>query len=431
MSETAQPLGIVPLARPPDADVELPGSKSETNRALVCAALAVGTSSLRQVLLADDTEAMLGCLTSLGVDVTVDRDERQVVVQGTSGSLPPGPATLDARMSGTTARFVAPVLALGRGRYRLTGHPQLLARPMAPSLAALRDLGVTVEDDAAPGHLPVTVDGSGTLAGGRVALAADVSSQFMSGLLLAAPCMEKGLLVDVTTPAVSRPYLDLTAAVMRLFGATVEHAGDTWTVHPGGYRAADLTVEPDASAASYFFAAAAICGGRVRVPGLGRTTAQGDLRFVQLLAEMGADVEVSDRWTEVRGAGELWGVDVDLADLSDTAPTLAVVAACATGPTRVRGVGFIRRKETDRIAAIVTELRRCGVDAVEETDGFVVRPAGGGPHGAVVATYDDHRMAMSFAVLGLRIPGIEIADPGCVAKTFPDYFEVLDRLRVA
>ena len=404
---------IEPLGRPLDAEVRLPGSKSITNRALVCAALAEGRSELRGALQADDTEAMVGCLTALGAAITDDW-----VVTGTGGRLRPGPVTVDARMSGTTARFVAPLLALGTGRYRLVGHPQLMARPMGPTFDALRALGARVDGDS----LPVEI-AAGGVAGGTVALPGDVSSQFLSGLLLAAPLMRDGLTVELTTELVSRPYVELTTAVMSAFGVDV----DGFTVAPQRYRATTFDVEPDASAASYFAAAAAICGGRVRILGLDAASAQGDLVFVDLLERMGAAVERGDGWIEVRGTGDVVGIDADLADLSDTAPTLAVVAACASTPTRVTGIGFIRAKESDRIAAVVTELRRCGVDAEEEDDGFVVRP--GAPHGARIETYDDHRMAMSFAVLGLRVPGIVIDDPGCVAKTFPSFFEVLESLR--
>jgi 3-phosphoshikimate 1-carboxyvinyltransferase len=398
-----------------DADVRLPGSKSITNRALVCAALADGRSTLHGALRADDTEAMVDCVTTLGAAVTDDWQ-----VDGTGGRLRPGPLTVDARMSGTTARFLAPVLALGKGEYRLTGHPQLAGRPMKPAFDALRSLGARVDGDA----LPVTIHGGGAT-GGTVAVSGDVSSQFLSGLLLAAPLLTDGLTIEVTTELVSQPYVAMTTSVMGAFGVEV----DGFTVGPQRYRPASFAVEPDATAASYFAAAAAICGGRVRILGLDRTSTQGDVAFVDVLAAMGADVEDGDGWIEVRGTGELRGVTVDLGALSDTAPTLAVVAACASTPTRVTGIGFIRAKESDRIAAIVTELRRCGVDAEEEPDGFVVRPGGDGPRRATVETYDDHRMAMSFAVLGLRVPGIELTDPGCVAKTFPTFFEVLESLR--
>jgi 3-phosphoshikimate 1-carboxyvinyltransferase len=232
----------------------------------------------------------------------------------------------------------------------------------------------------------------------------DVSSQFVSGLLMA------GFDVDVSTELISKPYVDMTRAVMRAF------------TRPGRYA-----IEPDASAASYFFAAAAICDGRVTVEGLGRGSLQGDLGFVDVLASMGAGVEREDERTTVRGVGRLRGIDVDLRDLSDTVPTLAAVAVFADSPTTISGVGFIRGKESDRIAAVVTELRRCGVEAVEHEDGLTIVPGLVQP--ARVQTYDDHRIAMAFALIGLRAPGIEIADPGCVAKTFPRYFETLDALR--
>lgn len=417
-------LEIEPLAAAPDADVVVPGSKSHTNRALVCAALADGTSHLRGVLVADDTEAMCGLLADLGLDLQLDRADRSVRLHGGAGAVPPGPAAVDARQSGTTGRFALPMLACGRGTYVLDGDEQLRARPFDTLVDALTSLGVDVRGRS----LPLTVEATGALPGGRVALGGSVSSQFLSGLLLAAPCATSELLVELVDQPVSTPYIDLTLSTMRQFGADVGESGHrSFRVRPTGYRAAEVRIEPDASAASYFFAAAAITGGRVRVEGLGRSTVQGDLRFVDVLAEMGADVDVGAEHTEVRGTGVLRGVDIDLADLSDTAQTLAVVAPFASSPTRVTGIGFIRRKETDRIAAVVTELRRRGIPAAEEDDGFVVHP--GAPAPGVVATYDDHRMAMSFALLGLAHPGIVIDSPSCVSKTFPDFFAVLDGLR--
>jgi 3-phosphoshikimate 1-carboxyvinyltransferase len=392
-------LPVVPLAIPPDTVVHVPGSKSLTNRALVCAALAGGESTIEGALEADDTDAMRSCLAALE-----------------SGDM------LDARSSGTTARFVLPLLAARRGRFHLDGTGSLRARPMGPLFESLRALGAAVEELSAPGHLPVVVSG-GPVRGGRVEVAGDVTSQFLSGLLLAGPCLAEGIEVVPTTALVSVPYLDMTASVMRAFGAHV----DGWKVAPGGYTSAHYSIEPDASAASYFFAAAAITGGRVTVPGLGLFALQGDLRFVDVLAQMGASVDIGEDATTVTGTGELHGIDVDLRDLPDMAQTLAVVSVFADGPTTVRGVGFIRGHETDRIDAVVTELRRCGIEAQATDDGFVVHP--GNPRPATIETYDDHRMAMSFAVLGLRAPGIAISNPGCVAKTFPGYFEALDQLR--
>jgi 3-phosphoshikimate 1-carboxyvinyltransferase len=300
---------------------------------------------------------------------------------------------------------------------------------MTPLVDALRRLGALVEDEGDPGHLPLVVAADG-LRGGPLEVSGDISSQFLSALLLSAPAMAEGLVVRVTTPLVSRPYVDITVATMADFGVEVQQPDErTFVVTPDRYRATDLRIEPDASAASYFFAAAAISGGRVRVPGLGRRSTQGDLAFVDLLDRMGAEVRRGDDGTEVVGTGTLRGLDVDMTHLSDTAQTLAAVAVFADGPTRVRGIGFIRRKETDRIAAVVRELRRCGVEAEEHDDGFTVHP--GQPQPARVETYHDHRMAMSFALLGLRAQGIEILDPGCVDKTYPGFFADLGLLHGA
>lgn len=418
---------IVPLPGPIDAVVELPGSKSITNRALVCAALADGDSVLHGALRADDTEAMLEGLGALGVAIEPDWGRHSVGVRGCAGRPPAELAIVDARMSGTTARFLLPLAALGTGTRRVDGAQRLRERPMGPSLDALRSLGAEVRAIGSPTHLPVELIG-GSLMGGHVALPGDVSSQFLSGLLLSAPSMPSGLTVRVTTELVSRPYVDMTLAVMSAFGVGADHPNDdTWTVAPGTYRGTEYRIEPDASAASYAFAAAVIAGGRVRVEGLGTSSLQGDLAFVGLLREMGADVEQSAHRTTVRSTDALQGIEADLSQISDTAQTLAVVAAFAATPTRVTGIGFIRGKETDRIAAVVTELRRAGIDATEEPDGFVVRPGPVRP--ALIQTYDDHRMAMAFALLGLRAPGIEIADPDCVGKTFPGYWSMLDGLR--
>lgn len=419
---------VAPPAGPLDATVAVPGSKSLTNRALACAALAEGTSTLRGALVADDTDAMATALAVLGAEIERGDGGTRLTVGGTGGRLRPGPLALDVRQSGTTARFLAPVVALGTGAYLLDGAPALRARPMGPVLDGLRVLGVEIEHHGAPGCLPVTVEAPGGLAGGEVAVPGDESSQFLSGLLLAAPYLARGLQVDVTTRLVSRPYVELTVAVMAAFGVEVtETPGPAFAVPAGVYRPTDYDIEPDASAAAYFLAAAALVGGRVTVPGLGAASRQGDARFADLLVRMGARVERTATATTVVGTGRLAGLgDVDLADMPDMAPTLGVLAAFADRPTRVTGVGFIRGHETDRIAAVVAELGRLGVRAEAEPDGFVVRP--GEPHAAEVATYGDHRMAMSFALAGLRVAGLTIAEPGCVAKTFPGFWAALDGL---
>jgi 3-phosphoshikimate 1-carboxyvinyltransferase len=361
--------------------------------------------------------------------VDVEPDAERITIKGSGGTLPPGPRALDARLSGTTSRFVLPELALGEGPYELDGAPLLRARPMGDGIDALRSLGAEVVELGERGHLPVRVARGGADAGPRdVHVAGDASSQFLSGLLLAAPCFAGGLRVVVDGPLVSAPYVELTRSVMGAFDADVaELAPQTFGVAATGYRGTTFRVEPDASAASYFFAAAAITAGRVTIEGLGATSGQGDLRFVDVLEAMGCEVVRGENSTTVVGPEQLHGVQADLRDFSDTAQTLAVTAAFADGPTMIDGIGFIRRKETDRLHATVTELRRCGVAADELPDGIRVHP--GRPHGAEVQTYDDHRMAMSFALLGLRTPGIAIADPACVGKTFPGYFVALDQLR--
>jgi 3-phosphoshikimate 1-carboxyvinyltransferase len=412
-------LAVVPLTSPLDATVRPPGSKSITNRALLCAALAPGVSTLTGALFADDTKAMLDAVAALGA--TVSADPSKITVTGADPSTVAAPdRTIDARQSGTTSRFILPAAALSSGRTVVDGTPQLRARPFGPVLQALRDAGAEVEELDRPGFLPAAV--RGPLRGGAVRVSGHLSSQFLSGLLMAGPLMAEGLSVELTSPLVSVPYVEMTKAVMAAFDASV----DGLRVAPGGYRAASYEIEPDASAASYFLGAAAVAGGRVTVRGLGSGSLQGDVRFVDVLERMGASVSRSADSLTVSAGGPLRGIDIDMADISDTAQTLAAVAVFAESPTRVRGIGFIRGKETDRLAAVVTELRRAGIDAVEDEDGFTINP--GVPRATRFATYEDHRMAMSLSLLGLRVPGIEISDPGCVAKTYPDFFADLARL---
>ncbi len=406
---------------PVDATVTIPGSKSITNRALVCAALAASPSTIEGWLDADDTRAMITALETLGIAIAIG--ERLGV--GSDGPRPEV-VSIDARQSGTTSRFLLPVLALDGAPRRISGDPQLHVRPMGEAFEALRALGARVSEEGVPGFLPAVVEGP--LRGGEAELAGDVSSQFLSGLLLAAPQMPGGLRVWISTALISRPYVDMTVAVMRSFGADVRTEGeDTWIVEPSRYDGADYVVEPDASAASYAWGAAVVTGGVVTVPGLHRSSLQGDVAFAGVLERMGARVRWDGDAITVAGSDALHGVDVDMSQLSDTVPTLAVVAALADSPTTIRNVGFIRHKETDRIAATVNELRRCGIDASETADGLTITPGPIAP--AVIETYDDHRMAMGFSLLGLACDGIQIAGPECVAKTFPGYWDMLDRLR--
>jgi len=419
--QAARAVAVAPLERPPDAVIRPPGSKSITNRALLCAALAEGDSVLEGALFAGDTLAMMRAAIALGAELDADEAAARIAIRGAGPDVASVPSRVDAGQSGTTSRFVLPALALGAAEHVVDGDPQLRRRPMAPLVDALAALGVHVRALGEPGRLPLAVRGPAR--GGAVAIPGDLSSQFVSGLLMAGPRMERGIEIELRTPLVSAPYVEMTRAVMAAFGV----AGGGLAIEHAAYAPTRYVIEPDASAASYFLAAAAITGGRVAIEGLGGDSIQGDVAFAGILERMGARVERSPARIVVSGGGELHGVDVDMSDISDTAQTLAAAAAFATSPTRVRGIGFIRAKETDRIAAIVAELTRAGVRAQAHEDGFSVQP--GQVRGARFESYDDHRMAMSFALLGLRVPGVEIADPGCVAKTYPGFFADLDRLR--
>jgi len=425
------PYIVVPMSIPVVDSVRVPGSKSVTNRALVCAVLSAGTSRISGALFADDTAAMIDCLGQLGFVIAVDERDGCLTISSPHSEriIPNDRAALNAVLSGTTARFVAPLLLLAEGEYVLDGGESLRSRPMSGVFDAMRDLGAIVEPKDLAGQLPVVIRTQGSLSKlEMVKVAAGESSQFTSGLLLAGPMFDAGLQIEVPHPMVSESYIDLTLSVMSAFGAEVivNHDADstTYVVLPTRYLPCDFEVEPDASAASYFFAIAAITGSSIRVEGLGTASSQGDMAFVDVLVAMGCEVTSGIDWTEVRGPKQLKAVHVDMGEMSDTAQTFAAVAVFADGPCEVTGIGFIRKKESDRIKAVVTELARCGIDAAETVDGFIVNP--GMPSPCVIATYDDHRMAMSFALLGLRNPGIAISDPGCVTKTFPDFWRVFE-----
>jgi 3-phosphoshikimate 1-carboxyvinyltransferase len=448
-------LEIVPLPRSFRAFPPVPGSKSITNRALVLAALAGRGRGceLRQILRSEDTEVMIDALLALGFGIQLEAHtpvspELQALAErptwsahvGSGGDqrlIPAAQADLFVANSGTTMRFLAAMVALGEGRYRLDGVPRMRQRPIEDLLEALRQLGVRAVSENGDGCPPVVIESDG-LNGGRVRIKGETSSQFLSGLLLAAPLARDDIFVEVEGHLVSRPYVAMTLALVREFGGRIE-ADDTLSrFHVPGrqqYRAPGssqhaarrwFTVEPDASAASYFFGAAALFPGEVCVPGLGPDSLQGDIHFVDVLEAMGCNVERARHYLQVRG-GPLTGVDVDMNAISDCVMTLAAVACFAQGPTTIRNVAHIRHKETDRLHALATELRRLGAGVVELPDGLTITP---GPlHGAEVDTYADHRMAMSLALIGLRVPGVVIKDPGCVAKTYPNFFADLEKLR--
>jgi 3-phosphoshikimate 1-carboxyvinyltransferase len=437
MSDFTYPaeLTLTPLTAPPATTLAVPGSKSITNRALVLAALTSPGCTILDALRSEDTEVMVNCLRRLGFQVEADWNTRSVsLFRDTSVEVinddewvPTGRADLFVGNSGTTIRFLTAMVALGKGTYRLDGIPRMRERPIQDLLDALQQLGVDARSERGNGCPPVVVTASG-LRGGHVRVRADVSSQFLSGLMLAAPFARGDTTIEIDGVLVSEPYVEMTVAMLRQFGLKVTTDGCGKYVIPGRqtHGVVSYPVEPDASSASYFWAAAAVTGGRVTVTGLGRKSLQGDVRFVDVLAEMGCRVEECEAGITAYG-GRLRGVDVDMNDISDTVMTLGAVACFAEGPTTIRNVGHIRHKETDRIAAMATELRKLGAEVEERPDGLTIKPR---PlRGCVVDTYNDHRMAMSFALVGLRAPGVVIRNPGCVAKTYPEFWQDWELLR--
>jgi 3-phosphoshikimate 1-carboxyvinyltransferase len=414
---------------PPRAVARVPGSKSLTNRALVVAALAEGPSVLRNALDCEDTQVMVAALRAIGIEVGHDVSSALITVRGCSAVIPSREASIYVANSGTSLRFLTAMLATGVGTFHLDGTPRMRQRPVSDLLVALNRLGAVARSDLETGCPPVTIEASG-LAGNEVFVRGDISSQFLSAVLMALPAARETSVVEVQGVLVSQPYIAMTLAVMESFGVTVNNRKfRRFDVQPAHYKGCDYAVEPDASAASYFFALAALKGGAVTVEGLGTASIQGDMAFVDVLEHMGCTVSREPKRTTVIG-GPLRAVDVDMNAFSDTVMTQAVVALFAEGVSRIRNVAHIRHKETDRIAALATELRKLGARVDEQPDGLVIDPpAPGQLHAARIATYNDHRMAMSFALAGLRIPGVTILDPGCVAKTYPGFWTDLERLR--
>lgn len=420
-------LEIAQPTRPLRATVTPPGSKSITNRALLLAAMADGRSTISDALLSEDTRHMAEALRALGFELVIDPGARTIVANGRNGTIPAAGATLDAGNAGTAMRFLVGFVTLGRGRFRIDGSPRMRQRPIAALLAALRDLGVAASSERGNECPPVVIEMPGApFAGGAATIDARLSSQFVSALLMPAPLWRRGLRLTVIGET-ARPFIDMTLRLMGEWGAASSYTGDLIEV-PGGqrYRSRSFAVEPDASGASYFAAAAALVGGSVLIRGLRRESVQGDTGFLAILEKMGARLDWRPDGVEVTGTGELRGVDVTMNAMPDVVPTLAALAPFAASPTRIRGVGFIRHHESDRIRALATELRRLGATVEEYPDGLGIAPSK--LHGATVATYDDHRIAMAFAVTGLKVAGVRISNPGCVAKTYPEFFRDLRAL---
>ena len=411
----------------------VPGSKSITNRALILAALAsrMGPCQLTGALASEDTEVMVESLRRLGWEVDAFWESNKILVRRSASAprnrlIPASNASLQVANSGTSMRFLTALCSLGSGVYTLDGVERMRERPLGDLIHALASVGVQTTCAMKPGCPPVTLQSDGWTAA-SISVGGEISSQFLSGLLLAAPWSGKDVEIDVQGKMVSEPYVEMTLAIARHWGANLDNPG------PGRYSVRhspqayldSYFIEPDASAASYFWGAAAITGGKILVPGLGRSSLQGDVCFVDVLARMGCEVTFDSSGITVSGRARK-GIDVNMNAISDTVMTLGVVALFAEGPTTMRGIGHIRHKETDRIAAIATELRKLGAKVEEKESELTIHP--GSFHGAQVHTYRDHRMAMSLALAGLRIPGVLIEDPGCVGKTYPGFFKDLTKL---
>jgi 3-phosphoshikimate 1-carboxyvinyltransferase len=415
------PLSIPRLPAAPELVWRVPGSKSITNRALVLAALAEGQSRIEGALESDDTRHMKHALGALGIDIREEADT--LVVEGGRSRLRPATEPLFIGNSGTTVRFLTALACLVDGDTTLYGDEAMARRPIQVLVDGLRQLGVEV--DCASGCPPLTIRGGG-LRGGRLRMQGEQSSQYFSALLMAGSLAAADVDVDIEGELVSRPYVEITRRMIEDFGGRVDVTPGGFHVRAcGAYRARTYRVEPDASTASYPFALAAASGGRIEVPGLGPNALQGDYAFVDLMAALGAHVEKHDDRTIVQGSGKLVGLDVDMRDISDTVMTLAALAPLCEGPTHIRNIANIRIKETDRLTATATELERLGQRVATGEDWLRIEPRSVTP--AMVHTYRDHRMAMSFSVLGALCTGIEIEDPACVAKTYPSFFRDLAR----
>jgi len=429
---------IIPINHPLSATVRVPGSKSLTNRALLISALANGKTKLTNALFSDDSKYFARALQTLGFDVHLDESNLEMTVTGLGGKIPATKAVLYIGNAGTAARFLTAFLKLGHGDYIIDGDSRMRQRPIGDLLEALNQL---VDEDKpantdpwalVPDYsyicLPLKITARG-LHGGKARIAGNISSQFLSALLMVAPYAKSPVDLVLSTDLNSKPYVDMTISIMKDFGVEIQRNGyQQFLIHPKPYLPiTNYSIEPDASAASYFFAAPAICGGTVRVENISHKSKQGDIAFLDVLKQIGCEINVGDNFIEVKGASLLQGVDVDMRDIPDTAQTLAVIAPFASSPTRIRGIASARVKETDRVHATCTELARLGVRVEEHEDGMTIHPVEK-MRPAVIQTYNDHRMAMSFSLIGLRFDGVTIENPACVSKTFPNFFEVLESL---
>ncbi len=416
---------IVPVERI-DITVEVPGSKSLTQRALIAAALARGTSVLSGPLASEDTAYTIAALRAMGIAVN-DEDSGCWQVHGAAGKIQVPAEDIYLGNNGTATRFLTSVATLGQGTFHITGSDRMGRRPIDPLLEALQGWGVDIESDSGNGCPPLTIRANG-LAGGTTVLPEGKSSQYLSSLLLVAPYAEQAAELEVRGEVYSKPYVEMTLTVMSSFGVQAEASPllNFFRIPQVGYQGREYAIEGDASGASYFWAAAAITGGRVTVANVPVPSLQGDAQLVPLLARMGCDVSRSSKGgLTVGGPKQLKAIEVDMGDMPDVAPTLAVVAAFAEGTTVIGNIGHLRIKECDRLSAMVTELGKMGAEVEEQKDSMLIHGCAGGKnlHGAEIETYDDHRIAMCFAVAGLKVPGVKITGDQCVAKSFPDFWD--------
>ena len=403
------------------------GSKSLSNRAFIISALAEGTSTLENTLIAEDTEVMAKALNTLGI--ITNAEGTTFTVQGRGGKIPAKEANLNLQLSGTSIRFLAALVALGEGTYQLDGNERMRQRPIQDLLTALADLGVKTKTIYESGCPPFVVEAKG-IKGGKTSIAGDKSSQYLSALLMVSPYAKDPITIEVTGELQSKPFIDMTLKVISDFGVTIDRQGyESFNIAPAKYQPQNYQIEGDAMAAGYFWAAAAITGGRVKIDNVGSTSTQGDKRLADILGEMGCRVNWTENSCEVIAptSGILKGGNFDLNDMPDQAQTLAVVALFADVPVRIENVWNMRIKETDRLKALNTELTKLGAQIEEGQDYIVINPLEIA-RAAEIDTYGDHRMAMAFALAGLRLEGITIKDPKCVAKTFPNFFDVLGQL---
>jgi len=430
-------LKINPIQHPLNATVRVPGSKSLTNRALLIASLANGTTRLTNALFSDDSRYFAQALQTLGFDVQLDEAAHEMTVTGLGGKIPSQKAELFIGNAGTAARFLSAFLTLGHGEYILDGEPRMRERPIGDLVASLTQLGADIQSIQPSSFTlhpsicpPIKIIASG-LPGGKTTIAGDISSQFLSALLMVAPYAQNPIEITLSTDLNSKPYVDMTIAIMKDFGIQIERNGyQSFAIPLATYHLplSTYSIESDASAASYFFAAPAVCGGTVKVENISRKSVQGDIAFLEVLSQMGCVVTESDNSITVYRPSSIVGIDIDMRDIPDTSQTLAVIAPFASSPTRIRGIASARVKETDRVSATCTELKRLGVQVEEHEDGMTIYPCQTFKP-ADIQTYNDHRMAMAFSLIGLRFDGVTIENPSCVSKTFPNFFEVLETLR--